>query len=279
MPWFMASLARGAFDIINPYNHTVSTVPATPDRVHTIVFWSKDFGRFLGEGYADELTRLGYRFFFNFTINSADSRLEPQVPPLKTRLTQLTELCRRFGPQTVQWRFDPICHLRHPSGAVSTNLTDFDAIARHAFQQGIQTCITSFADLYRKVLRRLRSLSGIALFDPPLDQKVACVQDLEARLTRRGMRLQLCCEKEVLEALPAGSTVSGAACIPNHQLINLYGPGISLRKDTSQRAAAGCGCRASRDIGSYNLHVCHHNCLFCYANPACDQPAKGEPQS
>jgi DNA repair photolyase len=29
-------------------------------------------------------------------------------------------------------------------------------------------------------------------------------------------------------------------------------------------------CGASKDIGSYNLHPCRHNCLFCYANPACD---------
>jgi DNA repair photolyase len=24
-------------------------------------------------------------------------------------------------------------------------------------------------------------------------------------------------------------------------------------------------------VGSYALHPCHHNCLFCYANPACDR--------
>ena len=275
MPWFMASIENGVFEVVNPYNGTTSRVPADCGQVHSIVFWSKDFGPFLKDGYADELTRRGYRFFFNFTINSTDHRLEPRVPSLDTRLAQLAELCRRFGPQSAQWRFDPICHLAHPSEGVSTNLTDFDAIARHAADHGIGTCITSFADLYRKVLRRLRSVPEVDLFDPPLSRKVALVLDLEARLARLGMRLELCCEKEVLAALPPGSSVSGAACIPNHRLIDLYGPGISLRRDTSQRAAAGCGCRIARDIGSYALHVCHHNCLFCYANPACDQPSQG----
>lgn len=277
MPWFMASINKGVFEVINPYNGTTSLVPADARRVHSIVFWSKNFGPFLQDGYADELTRRGYRFFFNFTINSTDHRLEPYVPPLTTRLAQLAELCNRFGPRSVQWRFDPICHLANPSGGVSTNLADYDTIGQFAADHGIGTCITSFADLYRKVIRRLKSVPQIDLFDPPLPRKVTLVLDLEARLARLGMRLELCCENEVLAALPPDSTVRGAACIPNHRLIDLYGPGISLRRDTSQRAAAGCGCRVSRDIGSYALHVCHHNCLFCYANPACDQPSEGIP--
>ena len=42
-------------------------------------------------------------------------------------------------------------------------------------------------------------------------------------------------------------------------------------QDSGQRKATGCGCTVSVDVGSYGLHPCHHNCLFCYANPACDQ--------
>jgi hypothetical protein len=83
-----------------------------------------------------------------------------------------------------------------------------------------------------------------------------------------GIELHLCCEKDVLSALPQGTDVRAAACIPNDRLIDLYGPGISLRRDAGQRAAAGCGCRVSRDIGGYDKHPCHHNCRYCYANPA-----------
>jgi hypothetical protein len=83
----------------------------------------------------------------------------------------------------------------------------------------------------------------------------------------------LCCEKLVLAALPAGSTVTAASCIPNHRLAAIFGRGISLSRDHGQRTAAGCGCFVSRDIGSYSSHPCLHDCLFCYANPACDQNA------
>ena len=49
------------------------------------------------------------------------------------------------------------------------------------------------------------------------------------------------------------------------------GNGVAVAKDSGQRRAAGCTCGVSKDIGSYNLHPCSHNCLFCYANPTCDE--------
>jgi hypothetical protein len=100
--------------------------------------------------------------------------------------------------------------------------------------------------------------------------KVEVVLRLEKVLAALGMALALCCEKQVIEALPPESTVKAAACIPNHRLADLYGPDISLGRDHGQRKAAGCGCGISRDIGSYRLHPCRHDCLFCYANPSCD---------
>ena len=70
MPWFMEQIARGIFEVVNPFNQRVSIVPATADAVHTIVFWSKNFGPFIGEHYGDKLLELGYHLFFNFTVNS-----------------------------------------------------------------------------------------------------------------------------------------------------------------------------------------------------------------
>lgn len=271
MPWFMKSLDQGFFEVINPYNHSRSQVPAPPELIHSIVFWSKDYGRFIDQGYDRELVRRGFNLFFNFSINSPHRQLEPRVPPLKNRLDQLTYLARRFSGRHIHWRFDPICLMRSPEGRLSDNMNAFDRIADHAAALGIETCIASFVDLYRKVLRRLSTQPGLSLYDPPLAEKVGRVQRMEAALSRRGIALCLCCEKELMAALPANTTVRPAACIPGRRLVELYGPGISLRKDPGQRSAAGCGCTLSKDVGSYKLHPCHHNCLFCYANPACDR--------
>jgi len=270
MPWFMKSIENGVFDVPHPYGGRSTPVPATVDRVHTIVFWSKDFGHFLNGGYGDQLVRKGYRLFFNFTINAEHPILEPGVPCLEERLGQLSRLCARFGAERVQWRFDPICYYRTSAGRIVDTTAGFEAIARQVASLGVSRCITSFVDPYRKVLRRFAA-SPLTFFDPPPHEKTASIMRMSRCLDSLEVALHVCCEKSLLDALPAESTVRGAACIPNHLLAALHGADVSLRKDNGQRAAAGCGCRISRDIGSYALHPCGHNCLFCYANPHSDQ--------
>ncbi|MBW2737316.1 MAG: DUF1848 family protein, partial [Deltaproteobacteria bacterium] len=61
--------------------------------------------------------------------------------------------------------------------------------------------------------------------------------------------------------------ITKSSCIPNDLLMKLFGGSLSLNKDSGQRIKNGCGCKVSADIGSYSLHPCYHNCLFCYANP------------
>ncbi|RJQ82218.1 MAG: DUF1848 domain-containing protein [Desulfobacteraceae bacterium] len=271
MPWFMTQIDRGFFEVDHPFGQRATHVPAGADQVHCIVFWSKNFGPFLEGGYGERLVQKGYGLFFNFTINSAQTLLEPQVPPLEERLAQLDRLCARFGPDAVHWRFDPICFYRTRSGITGHNLDQFAMIAGRASAAGVRRCITSFVDLYRKVQRRMSSSEAL-LFDPPMPQKAAELTKMAQVLRGLDMSLQVCCEKELLAAIPASAGVRAASCIPNHRLAALYGPDISLRRDSGQRMSAGCGCRVSRDIGSYRLHPCRHNCLFCYANPQAAAP-------
>ncbi len=270
MPWFMAGIDAGAFEVQNPYNRRTARIPADLGQVHSIVFWSKNFGPFLDQGYATDLVRRGYRLFFNFTINSPHPVLEPMLPPLAERLGQLTRLADLFGPACIQWRFDPICCFRDCTGRSGDNLDQFEIIAGHAARVGITACITSFVDLYRKVLKRTRNLPELQFIDPPRSQKNTIIARLAEFLAGLGMQLQLCCEKDLLDQLPPAVQVYPSACIPGEKLVELYGPGISMAKDSAQRRASGCNCGVSKDIGSYNLHPCRHNCLFCYANPACD---------
>jgi Domain of unknown function (DUF1848) len=270
MPWFMAGIDTGYFEVQNPYNHHVTRVDATIDQVHSIVFWSKNFGPFLDLDYGRVLVDRGYRLFFNFTINSEQSTLEPAIPPLEQRLAQLERLVETFGPDCVQWRLDPICFFRERSGLMADNLNQFEIIARQVYESGVRQCITSFVDLYRKVQRRINCQSDLVLIDPPLGSKVDTIARLAEHLFELDIDLRLCCEKDLLAALPPGLPVGLSACIPSDRLAALFGPGISTAKDSGQRRSAGCGCGVSKDIGSYNLHPCRHNCLFCYANPACD---------
>ncbi len=271
MPWFMDGIEQGRFEVVNPYNQKISHVAAGLDEVHTLVFWSKDFGPFLKGRYGEDLIARGYHLFFNFTVNTADRLLEPRVPPLPARLDQMATLCRRFGPQVINWRFDPLCFYTTVQTGPVDNLKDFEQIAGAAGRLGIRRCVTSFRDDYAKIRKRTAAMSGFRFVDPPLAEKVSICLAMQRMLAACKISLQTCGENEVLAALPAGSGIEKGRCIPADLLVTLFGGQASFKNDSGQRVAAGCGCHVSRDIGSYAWHPCHHNCLFCYANPARDK--------
>ena len=268
MAWFMDQVARGFIEVINPFNRQVKQVAISPERVHTMVFWSKNFGPYLAGSYGERLQAMGYHLFFNFTVNSRSPLLEPGVPDLDQRLGQLRQLCHRFGTASVQWRFDPICHFTTQTGAIQTNLDDFETIAAAAGECGIGTCTTSFMDRYRKIERRTRD--KIVFVEPSPAERAKILLNMEQVLSPLGIQLDLCCEKKVLAQLPAESTIKAGSCISGRRIMAVHGGRVSQRQDSSQRKKSGCGCTISVDVGSYSLHPCHHNCLFCYANPACD---------
>lgn len=268
MNWFMAQIKKGWFEVVNPYNRHAFIVPATPDQVHTIVFWSKNFAPFLEGRFGQTLLAMGYHLFFNFTINSDTPLLEPRVPSLNQRLGQIRDLCRIFDPRSINWRFDPICFFEFEQNGIQNNLHDFSRIATSVSRCGVSRCITSFMDHYTKVKKRTLSKPGFFLVDPSLPEKTELLLRLEEALSEKNVDLYACCEKAVLDALPSGSNIKKSSCIPNDLLVEIFGGDLSVKKDSGQRVKDGCGCMVSVDIGSYHLHPCYHNCLYCYANPS-----------
>lgn len=274
MDGFMAQIRRGYFEVVNPYNRRVSIVRATPEKVHTIVFWSKNFGPFLEKGYGNVLLEMGFNLFFNFTINADSPLLEPNVPPLTVRMNQLATFRDHFDMKTVNWRFDPICFYQSGDGGITRTkdiLGPFQVMARDVSRFGIKRCITSFMDDYPKIRKRVAPLTGFRFIDPPLEIKKETLIGMDKILNREKMELYTCCEKDLLAALPPHSGVRKSACIPNDLLVKLFGGNVSLKQDTGQRAKNGCGCMVSVDVGSYHRHPCYHNCLFCYANPSSEE--------
>jgi len=267
MDWFMDQIKKEVFEVTNPYNRRKFIVPATPEQIHTIVFWSKNFAPFIKGGFGETLLRKGYNLFFNFTINSNIPLLEPRVPSLKQRLVQLRDLSRNFDSKTINWRFDPICFYTYEEKVIKDTLHDFSRIAAWASQCGVTRCITSFMDHYAKIKKRIKSISGFSFIDPVLSEKIEILLEMEKKLSEKKIDLYTCCEKEVLNALPSGSTIRKSSCIPNDLFVKMFGGNLSVKEDTGQRSSKGCGCMISVDIGSYHLHPCYHNCLFCYANP------------
>ena len=266
--WFMSRLDKGYFRVMNPYNRKMGIIPADPHRVHSIVFWSKNFAEFLSRQIGEQLQDCGYPLYFQFTLNSADPYLEPRIPSVKARLEQMKQLAERFGPTAICWRFDPICYYKIDDSPVLNNLTDFSFIAEHVAAYGVRQCITSFMNLYPKIKRRSNGHADIQLVDPANDLKIETLLKMRAILSSIGIQLTTCCEKKLLETISENPGIKPSSCISNERLVDLFGGYLSYRKDRGQRISQGCQCRISSDVGTYSLQPCYHNCLYCYANPS-----------
>jgi hypothetical protein len=274
-PWFLDQIRQGSFAIKNPYNKVVRTVDARPEDIHSIVLWSKNFGPFLDLGADQILTKKGYHLYFNFTINSRVPLLEPKLPDLSERLHQASLLCERFGPDSISWRFDPICFYRIDNKSIKNTLGDFTLIADALAKIGITRCVTSFYDGYKKILARASYLSSrghplVSFVDPSPKDRKRVIQRMADHLEQKGITLHLCCEAALFKDLGKDTKVKQNACIDGKLLKRLHGGSPETRRDYGQRSKQGCKCSKSIDIGSYEAHPCFHNCLFCYANTGID---------
>ena len=276
LEWFMDRIRRGYFIIKHPYSKKTTRVQATPDRIGAIVFWSKDYSTFIAAKSGEKLISMGYNLFFNFTVNSQSSLLEPNLPPLDSRLEQMKHLTHTFGAGSIAWRFDPVCFFQtQKQGPVRNNLTHFALIAQKASAFGVKKCVTSFFDNYVKIEHRLNKMVEsqhrfLNFIDPSLQKKTAVIQNMADNLAQLGISLHLCCEKEVFKNLPAFSPVEQNACIDGPALQKQFNRYWNVKKDYGQRSQKGCGCSKSIDVGSYKDHPCPHNCIFCYAHPVMD---------
>ncbi len=251
LPWFVARLRAGYVRCPQPFTGRIQTVSLRCQDVHSIVFWTKNGAPLLA--YLDELERLGHACVCHFTITGLPPALEPGVPPWPAAVRAFVALARRWGPQRVWWRFDPI--LLGGDQTATAYRQRFATLAA-ALEGHTERCYFSFATLYAKVRRRLAA-AGLAVAEPSLAERQALAQELAALAAARGMQLLSCCGDELV-----GGRIGKARCIDAGLLASLF-PDRPLRAAV-RPTRPGCGCSASRDIGMYD--TCPHRCLYCYAN-------------
>jgi len=210
------------------------------------------------------------------------------VPPLDDRLDQLERLSQEFGPETIAWRFDPICFFRTGQGRVENNLGDFTRIAQGAGQWDIKRCITSFVDDYSKIrtrLDRLRraGLPSMELVDPGMEKRREVLLRMEKVLDTSGIRLYTCCERSLFATLPETSGIGRAPAFPEIFWLSFSaaarsGPGISA--SGSNRGAAAPKALTSAPTGfipasttaSFAMRIPPWTESYKYdANPAMDR--------
>ena len=103
--WFMRRLREGYAGAVNPFGGKRYLVSLKPEDVSCFVFWSKDFTPFIEP--LETLDRLGYRFYFNYTLTALPAVFESHVDK-DAALKTLLYLSERYSPRHINWRFDPI---------------------------------------------------------------------------------------------------------------------------------------------------------------------------
>jgi DNA repair photolyase len=240
----------------NPFNAKhVAKISLLPDDVDALVFWSKN-PRPMFEHF-DELNRLGFSYYFLFTLNDYPRDLEPSLPAVKHRVDTFAKLSEMLGPEGVVWRYDPII--------ISTATPHEYHRERFERLSGLLSGLTrrvivSIVDFYRKTDRRIAELekSGIA-FDRDAAER-SDTRELLADLARtarsHGIEIQSCAQEQDFSSVG----VMPGSCIDG-ELIGRLGRQVSLKKDPGQRSA--CRCAVSRDVGMPD--TCLHGCRYCYA--------------
>ena len=256
LKWFMEHISRGYIDVANPFNRKqVRRVPLSPRDVEWIVFWSRNYEPFMKRmNFFDH-----YRLFFHFTINPANPWLEPDMIAPPVALKQLKRLVKRFGPDVIIWRYDPVVFFRR-NGMRQTNheISTFRNMVREISHMGLQRCYVSVAWLYQKVRRRALKIPDFLFLEPDIRERREILQEMADVASLFGIRLYSCAN----DALLIVSGMRKGHCIDGRLLNRMGTHRVSERKDPSR---GDCGCTASIDIGDYVHTPCKYHCLYCYA--------------
>ncbi len=261
--WFLDDVIEwfktGVASVKNPFNQRHYSVSLKPEDVQSIVWWSKDFSQFL----AKREFFSAYNQTFQFTINGYSHHdlrfLEPgMTSSLQERIAQAKQLATHYGPEAINWRFDPIVFWKEGS-ALKDNLRDYEAIASAMAGAGITRNTISFAQWYGKCKRRASSRE-FSFVEPSPELRRSTAKKIATTAKLFGISIYACCNEDIL--IPG--LITKSSCIDGALLTRLFSAQASIEHDGGQRES--CGCTKSKDIGSYDM-ICKHGCIYCYANP------------
>jgi hypothetical protein len=226
-----------------------------PEKVHTIVIWTKFPEAIFTPPYRDVLARYD-QIYCHITITGlGGTPLEPNVPRADEALASLKELIQFVGsPERVRVRPDPLVFLEY-GGRVITNVPVVENIIREAAELGVRTFSTSFMEHYPKVVSRLQK-HGFHCREFSTERRRNIITALSRIAAQAGGILYTC-------AVP-GFPVS--KCIDGELLARLHPKGEPCRVDKAPGQRKLCGCTHSVDIGWYDMTCCS-GCLYCYAQP------------
>jgi hypothetical protein len=260
--WFLARLAEGRAQAVNPYGGKVYEVPLAGPAADGFVFWTRNVAPF--EPALEAVAGRGLPFTVQFTVTGYPRALERSVAEPARAVEQIRRLARRYGPRAAVWRYDPILFADPTPPAFH-----YETFARlaAALAGSVDEVTVSFAQIYRKTARNLSAAArrhGFSWRDPDPEEKRALLARLAPVAADAGMRLTVCTQPGL-----SGHGAEPAACIDAARLSDVAGRPIAAKRKGNR---PGCLCAESRDIGAYD--TCPHGCVYCYAVQSRDRAAR-----
>ena len=257
--WFSTALKKGYAHYKNPYSNIPVFADLSSGNVKAFVFWSRNpQPLFKHLDYIDQ--NYNKKHYMHFTINGLPHDLEIRNPAIDFAVKSVEFLAKRYGPDYVQWRFDPIVF-----SSVSTPeflINKFEEITSKL--EGMTTrCYFSFVDLYEKTKQNFAKASmtaDIEFHKPSVTQQLSFVREMLSSAKKHNITLYACAEDFLLESIPG---IIKAKCVDN-DIIDKLCPDESKSNYKTEPSRIGCGCIESKDIGYYDS--CPHGCIYCYAN-------------
>ena len=274
--WFMNRIHAGYCAVPNPFNiKQISWIDLSPDKIDAIVFWTRNPKPFFS--HLIELDRLGYRFYFQYTIMDNPRTIDPKSPSVEIAIKTFQELSGLVGADRVIWRYDPI--VITPQTPLTYHEDKYTYIAQSLKNYSYRSVI-SLVDIYAKAKKRINDMAvqGAALqipasIDPFLFEST--VRKMVSIAGENGIRISSCAEDIDL----SGWGIQPGKCIDDQYIREVFGIEVIHKKDPTQRSV--CGCVVSKDIGMYDS--CLFGCQYCYATSSFDRArqnnANHNPQS
>ena len=260
--WLSSVFKEERARVYGPSGFTYN-VDLSPEGVHTIVLWSKNFSNLLeNQNHLSSALKKYSQLYIHFTITGLGGTfIERGVPAPSETISQLDPLIKIAGmPERISVRFDPGVYWKE-DGEVKTNLHYFEKLAPELSSRGIKDVRLSFSQWYGKAVRRAEK-HGFLYIDPSQEEKEDAAHTLARIAKQQGLRL-LSCSQDFLTRVPG---ITPSSCINGSLLQELHPQRepVSTKNDRTQRKE--CRCTESIDIGSYT-QFCPHSCVYCYANP------------
>jgi len=259
LKWFMDAISRGELEIINPlYHHKSTRISLKPDDVAWIVFWSRNYDKFLKKRHYFSV----YELFFHFTILTP-SGMEKTGIPLSRALKQMEQLAYHYGSEYIVWRYDPIIHWTE-GNTVQTNYDpdSFKMLCEEISKIGIQRCYISFVQHYGKFIRRFaEKFPNFSLHQLCENKRTKIAGEIARMASSYRITVYSCCNDDILsvEGIEKGRCIDG-------NLLNHLAPDEKVSRAFAPTRKQ-CGCTKSIDIGDYENQPCPFGCIYCYANP------------